>query len=476
MFALSKFTNVLTSAVEAAFAPETSLYEDFQYHWRAIMNYYIENNDEKTPINMTNIPNHLSQMLQILIQEEAEIKSIEAGPCMEYLLQQKILETLQTLGRGDTPPGMKQHTLIFFTTLLGRIRQPLLPHVAVFQPVLKLIKLCGQVQAAPTENEEINFLCIVCAKLKEKSHLVNFFIQDEQLENERKMQKAKMEAKAAENVLKGVEQDQQKALLAQKMVKLQDSGTISIENSQHSNIENSLSNSLQNSQITSSQDSSNNFSESQRIATPASSVNQNEQESEISNSSIIKDPEVVATASQVSSFRTDNSSVGSMSSNSKYRSVSGGGSVANTSTDNSRTTSQEIGQEPFPMASDQAMGGTNSQLSDISEKSGSARADDSDGGNSEHLTKSGKTNDSYNSNLTSSRHTSSLTSSSQPGNSLAATQDTKSNLKNSTINSSENSSSTANQNQSQAITTSNYSESQHQETFSSSAISYSAFK
>ena len=95
MFALSKFTNVLTSAVEAAFAPETSLYEDFQYHWRAIMNYYIETNDEKTPINMTNIPNHLSQMLQILIQEEAEIKSIEAGPCMEYL--QRIIKSNRNL-------------------------------------------------------------------------------------------------------------------------------------------------------------------------------------------------------------------------------------------------------------------------------------------------------------------------------------------------------------------------------------------
>lgn len=41
----------------------------------------------------------------------------------------------------------------------------------------KLIRLCGEVLAAPTENEEIQFLCIVCAKLKQDPYLVNFFLE-----------------------------------------------------------------------------------------------------------------------------------------------------------------------------------------------------------------------------------------------------------------------------------------------------------
>lgn len=40
-------------------------------------------------------------MLDILIQEEGERESGETGPCMEYLLHHKILETLYTLGKAD---------------------------------------------------------------------------------------------------------------------------------------------------------------------------------------------------------------------------------------------------------------------------------------------------------------------------------------------------------------------------------------
>nr|DBA14841.1 TPA: hypothetical protein GDO54_004119 [Pyxicephalus adspersus] len=117
-------------------------------------------------------------MLDILVQEENERESGETGPCMEYLLHHKVLETLYTLGKADCPPGMKQQVLMFYTKLLGRVKQPLLPHINVHRPVQKLIRLCGEVLANPTENEEIQFLCIVCAKLKQDPYLVNFFLEN----------------------------------------------------------------------------------------------------------------------------------------------------------------------------------------------------------------------------------------------------------------------------------------------------------
>ncbi|KAM9727589.1 FHF complex subunit HOOK interacting protein 2A [Menidia menidia] len=181
----SKFTSILQHAVEAL-APSLPLQEDFVYHWKAITHYYIETSDDKAPVTDTNIPSHLEQMLDILTQEEAERESGETGPCMEYLLHHKILETLYTLGKADCPPGMKQQVLTFYTKLLAHIRQPLLPHINVHRPVQKLIRLCGEVLAAPTENEEIQFLCIVCAKLKQDPYLVNFF-----LENKSKRQETK---------------------------------------------------------------------------------------------------------------------------------------------------------------------------------------------------------------------------------------------------------------------------------------------
>ncbi|KAM9188622.1 FHF complex subunit HOOK interacting protein 2A isoform 5-T5 [Mergus octosetaceus] len=200
----SKFTSILQHAVEAL-APSLPLQEDFVYHWKAITHYYIETSDDKAPVTDTNIPSHLDQMLDILVQEENERESGETGPCMEYLLHHKILETLYTLGKADCPPGMKQQVLAFYTKLLGRIQQPLLPHINVHRPVQKLIRLCGEVLATPTENEEIQFLCIVCAKLKQDPYLVNFFlevIQDPVLHLYRRQNKLKaMASKESTNII-----------------------------------------------------------------------------------------------------------------------------------------------------------------------------------------------------------------------------------------------------------------------------------
>lgn len=62
---------------------------------------YLSYLDDKAPVTDTNIPSHLEQMLDILVQEENERESGETGPCMEYLLHHKILETLYTLGKAD---------------------------------------------------------------------------------------------------------------------------------------------------------------------------------------------------------------------------------------------------------------------------------------------------------------------------------------------------------------------------------------
>ncbi|CBY31507.1 unnamed protein product [Oikopleura dioica] len=188
MSIINRFTNILQNAVEAL-APQASSIEEFTFHWKRITNYYIESADEKEPVSRTNIPAHLQQMLDILIAEELELieefgsAENQTGPCLEHLLHQNILETLTTFGRGDTPPGMKQQVLHFATTLLGKIKQPLLPHVNVHKPVIKLVAICGEVMAAPTEKEEVHFLCVVCSKIKLDPYQVNFFVQTPTLPN-----------------------------------------------------------------------------------------------------------------------------------------------------------------------------------------------------------------------------------------------------------------------------------------------------
>ncbi|KAL5021660.1 hypothetical protein ScPMuIL_000815 [Solemya velum] len=177
----SKFTNItniLHQAVEAL-APQLTLYEEFLFHWKAITSYFIDNREEKhqRPVEQTNIPAHLNQLLAILQEEETGSDNGAMGPCMEYLLQHKLLETLYSLSRTDHPPGMKQSVLMFFTKLLSRLKQPLLPHISVHRAVHRLVKICGEVKAAPTESDEIQFLCTVCAKIRSDPYLVNFFIE-----------------------------------------------------------------------------------------------------------------------------------------------------------------------------------------------------------------------------------------------------------------------------------------------------------
>uniref|UniRef100_A0A8B9DT72 F16B2 protein n=1 Tax=Anser cygnoides TaxID=8845 RepID=A0A8B9DT72_ANSCY len=63
--------------------------------------YYLEATDESTPAKRTDIPWRLKQMLDILVYEEKQRPAGEAGPCLEYLLQHKVLETLSTLGKAE---------------------------------------------------------------------------------------------------------------------------------------------------------------------------------------------------------------------------------------------------------------------------------------------------------------------------------------------------------------------------------------
>ncbi|KAJ8789559.1 hypothetical protein J1605_022086 [Eschrichtius robustus] len=94
-------------------------------------------------------------MLVILIQEESEREFGETGPCMEYLLHHKILETLYTLGKADCPPGMKQQVLVFYTKLLGKVRQPLLPHINVHRPVQNKFKSLASKGAPNATSEDV---------------------------------------------------------------------------------------------------------------------------------------------------------------------------------------------------------------------------------------------------------------------------------------------------------------------------------
>ncbi|KTF78264.1 hypothetical protein cypCar_00034621 [Cyprinus carpio] len=131
----NKVTSFLQQALETR-EPSINLLDSFVDHWKAITNYYIETTDESRPVKQTDIPWRLRQMLDILVYEETQ-QGEETGPCMEYLLQHKILETLCTLGKAQYPPGMSQQVMLFFSKVLSQIQKPVLHLINVYRPVQK---------------------------------------------------------------------------------------------------------------------------------------------------------------------------------------------------------------------------------------------------------------------------------------------------------------------------------------------------
>lgn len=175
METFNKLTSMLLHALETR-EPTVDLLDSFVDHWKSITNYYIETTDDSRPVKQTEIPWHLRQMLDILVYEEKQQAVEDTGPCLEYMLQHKLLETLCTLGKAQYPPGMSQQVLLFFSKLLAQIQKPLLELLNVYRPVQKLIHLCA-LPGSQTEKEEAQFLLVVCSRVKQDPHVLRYILE-----------------------------------------------------------------------------------------------------------------------------------------------------------------------------------------------------------------------------------------------------------------------------------------------------------
>ncbi|KAK2575817.1 hypothetical protein KPH14_007199 [Odynerus spinipes] len=161
----------LKNAIDVIAPPATPL-QDFTYHWKQLMNFYVNHlNDCKVPIQSTGIPRHLERLLEILLEEEKE--GNDPGPCLEYLLQHKLLDLLASLATAETPPGMRVVCLSFLRKLLGRSKYPLLHHTSIYAPIQRLIALCNGNSPSPIETEEIQFLLTLCFLVCKYPHVTN---------------------------------------------------------------------------------------------------------------------------------------------------------------------------------------------------------------------------------------------------------------------------------------------------------------
>ncbi|KAM4676346.1 FHF complex subunit HOOK-interacting protein 2B [Discoglossus pictus] len=184
----SRLGALLQQAVESR-DPTQDLLQSFIQHWKGVTQYYLETTDEARPARNTDIPWRLRQLTDILVYEERESRpegeigdmgtGSHTGPCMEYLLQHKILETLCTLAKAEYPPGMRQQVLLFYSRLLTQVQRPLLHYLSVHRPVQKLIALSGDEVGVSAQKEEMQFLTSVCSKLEKDPSLLVHVLEGE---------------------------------------------------------------------------------------------------------------------------------------------------------------------------------------------------------------------------------------------------------------------------------------------------------
>ncbi|XP_062817266.1 FHF complex subunit HOOK-interacting protein 2B isoform X1 [Anolis carolinensis] len=178
MALLGRLGAFLQRAVESEEDP-VDLAAAFTQHWKGLTHYYLEATDESKPARETDIPWHLKQMLDILVFEEKQQASAgETGPCLEFLLQHKVLETLGTLGRAEYPPGMRAQVLLFFSRLLGQMQCPLLHYLNVHRPVQRLLQLGSDSLGPDPEKEAMQLVAVLCAKIRQDPSLLPCVLED----------------------------------------------------------------------------------------------------------------------------------------------------------------------------------------------------------------------------------------------------------------------------------------------------------
>ncbi|CAG2105053.1 unnamed protein product [Medioppia subpectinata] len=193
MFSL--LSTAINSTMEVL-APTIAAEDQLLWHWNQVMAVY-ESEDKSRlagPIEATNIGQHLCKMCDILCEEqiheletiggdgepkaETALNGSPIGPSMELLFQHKILDTMSKLSQTDTPLGLTQHILHFYTTLISNSSLELLPHKCVYNSVQKLIINCGKLMAGPYESTEMQFLSCICDQINRTPDLINCFLSD----------------------------------------------------------------------------------------------------------------------------------------------------------------------------------------------------------------------------------------------------------------------------------------------------------
>ncbi|KAF0755914.1 hypothetical protein AaE_004817, partial [Aphanomyces astaci] len=132
--------------------------EEFHHRWTTVSLFLdalaaedLPDAQQRAKLSDSNTRDNLAKLVKLLYAEEdaldrqvyvVEEYSIDARPCMEYLLEHNVLQNLCAKAALDSPCGLMVLVLIFLTDLLreSRINYPILPTRGVYRSVCELIQ------------------------------------------------------------------------------------------------------------------------------------------------------------------------------------------------------------------------------------------------------------------------------------------------------------------------------------------------
>ncbi|KAK7018682.1 hypothetical protein SK128_022625 [Halocaridina rubra] len=175
----SRITDVLQAAADVV-APPCPRVEDLRYHWSqlSMVCQRCQHYEGQPPaVEETHVPRHLTQMLRLLVAEEREQNlGGPLSPCMEYLVQEKVLALLASYARSDRPLGIRQHVYMFLVGVLNHLHHSHLHHAPIHKPLQTMVRAVGDMRASPYEAEEMEFLMTLCEKIRQDSSIILLYI------------------------------------------------------------------------------------------------------------------------------------------------------------------------------------------------------------------------------------------------------------------------------------------------------------
>ena len=168
----------------------------------ALVQHSGRNIDDALLLKESKIRDRLEGMVKLLREENETQRSTSQGkmsgagpvhPCLEYLLENRVLEILCALGLADRPSGMMALVLQVLYALLKHISHPLLPHMSVHLPVCHIIRVCleagrggggpGELPGASNraQNSLVSLLHTIWGKVREDPSQLSFFYEDGKL-------------------------------------------------------------------------------------------------------------------------------------------------------------------------------------------------------------------------------------------------------------------------------------------------------